>query len=110
MRTLAELLGLSPPFGNPPPPPPFADWTSLSGAGTLYAPSPWTPGLGDFGAPLNDPAPAFSTGGILSPHLAARAAESNAFGGILGPVAGTFSSAPEPTGLTTPTRSDPLAM
>src|ERR1700730_5922179 len=109
MRTLAELLGLSPPFGNPPPPPPFADWTLLTGAGTPYAPPPWTPGLGDFGAPPNDPAPAFSTGGILSPHLAARA-ESNGFGGIVGPVAGTFSSSPEPTGLTTPTRSDPLAM
>jgi hypothetical protein len=41
--------------------------------------------------------------------MAARAAESNGFGGILGPVAGLFSSSPGPTGLTAPTGSDPLA-
>src|SRR5712671_6818209 len=110
MRTLAELYGLSPPFGNPALPPPFADWTSFPDEGTRYAPPPWAPGLGDLGAPASAPAPAFSTGGILGPHLAARAAESNGFGGILGPVAGQFSPSPEPTGLTTPTGSDPLAM
>jgi hypothetical protein len=110
MRTLAELYELSPPFGNPALPPPFADWTSFPDGGTPYAAPPWAPGLGDLGAPASAPAPAFSTGGILGPRLAARAAESNGFGGILGPVAGLFSSSPEPTGLTTPTGSDPLAM
>jgi hypothetical protein len=109
MRTLAELLGFSPPFGNPAPPPPFADWL-FSGAGTPYPSPPWTPELNDLSAPANPPAPDFSTGGILGAHLAARAAESNGFGGILGPVAGMFSSSPEPTGPTTASGSDPLAM
>ena len=96
MRTLAELLGLSPPFGNPPPPPPFADWTLFSGAGTPYAPPPWAPEPNDLNAPTSYPASDFSIGGILGPHLAARAAGSNGLGGILGPVAGTFSPPPEP--------------
>jgi len=106
MRTLAELLGLSPPFGNPVPPPPFADWGLFPGAGTPHAPPPRTPGFDDVGAPASRPAPDFATGGLLDAHLAARAAESDGSGGILGPVAGMFGSPPGPT--TTP-ESDPLA-
>src|SRR3979490_1477780 len=109
MRTLAELYGLSSPFGNLTPPPPFADWTLLSGAGTPYPPPPWTPELNDLSAHVSYPTPDFSTGGILGAHLAARAAESNGLGGILGPVAGMFSPLPEPASPTTATTSDPLA-
>src|SRR5712671_3227658 len=108
MRTLTGPLGFSSPFYIPTPPP-FADWTLLSGAGTPYQPPPWTPGLSDLTAPVSFPAPDVSTGGLLGAHLAARAAESNGLGGILGPVAGTFTSSPEPTGLTTAAGSDPLA-
>jgi hypothetical protein len=110
MRVLAGLPGFSPIFDNPAPPPPFADWTLFSGAATPYAPPPWTPGLTDLSAPIPRPAPAFSTGGLLGAHLAARAGESNGFGGILGPVAGPFSSPAEPTNPTTATGSDPPAM
>jgi hypothetical protein len=81
-----------------------------SGAVIPYQPPPWPPGLNDLSAPETYSAPDSSTGGLLGAHLAARAAESNGFGGILGPVAGLFSSSPEPTGLTTPTGSDSLAM
>jgi len=109
MRTLTGPFGFSSPVYIPTPPP-FGDWTLLSSAGTPYQPPPWTPGLSDLTAPASYPAPDFSTGGILGAHLAARAAESNGFGGILGPVAGMFSSSPEPTTPTTATRSDPLAM
>src|SRR3954466_892110 len=108
MRTLAGLPGFSSPFYVPTPPP-FADWTLLSGGGTPYQPPPWTSGLSDLGAPVTYPAPDFSAGGILGAHLAARAAESKGLGGILGPVAGTFSPAPEPASPTTATASDPLA-
>jgi hypothetical protein len=107
MRTLAELLGLSPPLGNPAPPPPFANWALSSGAGAPYLPPPWTPDLNDLSAPASRRAPDFATGGILGPHLAAHAAEANGLGGILGPVAGMFGSPPGPT--TTP-ESDALAV
>jgi hypothetical protein len=107
MRTLTGPLGFSSPFYIPTPPP-FSDWTLPSGAGIPYQPSPWTPGLNDLSAPASYPAPDVSTGGLLGPHLAARAAESNGLGGILGPVAGLFSSSLEPTGLATAAGSDPL--
>src|SRR5690348_5803395 len=109
MRTLTGPLGFSSPFPIPTTPP-FADWTLPSGAGTRYQPPPWTPGLNDPSAPATYSVPNSSTGGLLGPHLAARAAESNGFGGILGPVAGQFSRSPEPTSLTTLTETDPLAM
>jgi hypothetical protein len=82
----------------------------FSGAATPYAPPPWAPEPNDLNAPTSYPASDFSIGGILGPHLAARAAEANGLGGILGPVAGQFSPSPEPTGLTTATGSHPLAM
>ncbi len=109
MRTLTGPLGFSSPFYIPTPPP-LADWTLLSGAGTPYQPPPWTPELNDLSAPIPPLAPAFPTGGLLDAHLAARAAESNGSGGILGPIAGVLSSPPGPTNRTTATGSDPLAM
>jgi hypothetical protein len=108
MRTLTGPLGFSSPFYIPTPPP-FADWTLLSDAGTPYQPPPWTPELNDLSAPVPPPAPAFPTGGLLGAHLAARAAESNGSGGILGPVAGLFSSSSGPATPTTAPETDALA-
>src|SRR4051812_33495752 len=109
MRTFSELLGLSPAFGNQAPPPPFADWSFFSGPPTPYAPPGWVAG-DEPGATVPRPIPDFAAGGLLGPHLAARAAEANGSGGILGPVVGVFGPPPEPAVLTGMAGTHPAAL